>query len=166
MHPKNYQIFLKINHNLKIAIAIIDQRNNKNLILVILKKFNKKLYTKTIKNVIIISVVNNYHLLKKGGGYMYEFTNKEIRKQFKETDYGKKTNRWLYTTAVIALLIFIIGEIIAILYFTKVLKIDESCFYSCLSLILPVFFISSIIACYFDGKRDGAIEQFKRDLKK
>lgn len=97
---------------------------------------------------------------------MYEFTKKEIRKQFKETEYGKKTNRWLYTTAVIALLIFIIGEIVSILYFTKVLKIEENCFYSCLSLILPIFFISCITACYFDGKRDGAIEQYKRDLKK
>ena len=97
---------------------------------------------------------------------MYEFTKKEIRKQFKETEYGKKTNRWLYTTAVIALLIFIIGEIVSILYFTKVLKIEENCFYSCLSLILPIFFISCITAWYFDGKRDGAIEQYKRDLKK
>ena len=96
---------------------------------------------------------------------MYEFTKKEIRKQFRETEYGKKTNIWLYTTAIIALLVLIIGETLGILYFTKVLKIEESCFYSCLGIIIPVFFITSIIACYFDGKRDGAIEQFKRDLK-
>ena len=96
---------------------------------------------------------------------MYEFTKKEIRKQFKETEYGKKTNRWLYTTAVIALVILISGEALSILYVTNVLKIDESCFLTCLSIIIPAFFLSSIIACYFDGKRDGAIEQFKRDLK-
>lgn len=97
---------------------------------------------------------------------MYEFTKKEIRKQFKETEYGKKTNRWLYTSAILALLVFIVGEIISILYFTKTIKLDDECFYSCLEIILPIFFITSIIACYFDGKRDGAIEQFKRDLKK
>ena len=97
---------------------------------------------------------------------MYEFTKKEIRKQFRETEYGKKTNRWLYTTAIITLLVLIIGETIGILYFTKVLKIEESCFFNCLGIIMPVFFIACVTACYFDGKRDGAIEQFKRDLKK
>lgn len=97
---------------------------------------------------------------------MYEFTKKEIRNQFKETEYGKKTNRWLYTSAILALLVFIVGEIFSILYFTNTLKLEESCFFTCISIILPVFFITSIIACYFDGKRDGAIEQFKRDLKK
>lgn len=97
---------------------------------------------------------------------MYEFTKKEIRKQFKETEYGKKTNRWLYTSAIIALSIFIIGEIVSILYFTNVIKLDEKIFYGCLKIVLPIFFISCITACYFDGKRDGAIEQFKRDLKK
>ena len=97
---------------------------------------------------------------------MYEFTKKEIRKQFKETEYGKKTNRWLYITAVIALVILIFGEVLSILYITNILKIDENCFLTCISIIIPVFFLTAIIACYFDGKRDGAIEQFKRDLNK
>lgn len=97
---------------------------------------------------------------------MYEFTKKEIRKKFKETEYGKKTNRWLYTSAIIALVVFIIGETLGILYFTDVLKVEDNCFFNCLGIILPVFFITCIIACYFDGKRDGAIEQFKRDIKK
>ncbi len=97
---------------------------------------------------------------------MYEFTKKEIRRQFKETEYGKKTNRWLYITAVIALVVLIFGEALSILYVTNTIKLDENTFLTCLSIIIPAFFLSAITACYFDGKRDGAIEQFKRDLKK
>lgn len=97
---------------------------------------------------------------------MYEFTKKEIRTQFKETEYGKKTNKWLYTTTLAALVILIIGETIGILYFTKILNIDENIFNIFLGIIMPIFFITCVTACYFDGKRDGAIEQFKRDLKK
>lgn len=97
---------------------------------------------------------------------MYEFTKKEIRTKFKETEYGKKTNKWLYTTAIIALVILIIGETIGILYFTKILKINENIFNTFLGIIMPLFFIACVTACYFDGKRDGAIEQFKKELKK
>ncbi len=96
---------------------------------------------------------------------MYEFTKKEIRKQFKETEYGKKTNRWLYLTAIIALLVFTIGITFCTLYFLDTLNISDACFYECIGIISPIIFICSVIACYFDGKRDGAIEQFKRDLK-
>lgn len=91
---------------------------------------------------------------------MYEFTKKELRQKFKETEYGKKTNKWLNICICISVLIYILDVIVLINFINDENRIT----------IIPLLFLitclSSIISCYFDGKRDGAIEQFKRDIQK
>lgn len=84
---------------------------------------------------------------------MYEFTDKEIRKKFKETAYGKKTNKMLY----ISLPFGIAALVFYILITINVIKLDEAT----LRLAFAIIYVAVIIMCYFDGKRDGAIEQFK-----
>ena len=89
---------------------------------------------------------------------MYEFSDKEIRKNFKSTEYGKKTNIWLYLFLGIALF-FVVLEIL--LYFLS--QNEEFVLDQTLKIYLDgLTAISVVTACYFDGKRDGAIEQFKR----
>ena len=85
---------------------------------------------------------------------MYEFTDKETRKRFKETEYGKKTNKMFYA----ALPFGMIALVFYILIITNIIKIDEMT----LRMVIGLIYIAIIIMCYFDGKRDGAIEQFKR----
>ena len=97
---------------------------------------------------------------------MYEFTNKEIRKKFKETEYGKKTNSWLYTSISVTVFLLCLILIIGSLYYFNVLKIKEEVIIVICGFLSTLWFISLITTCYFDGKRDGAIEQYKRDLKK
>ena len=92
---------------------------------------------------------------------MYEFSSKEVRSKFKKTEYGKKTNRWLYISLPIAILL---GILVVVLFFlrennTIVMSTDLK------RLVHALFLISLVIACYFDGKRDGAIEQFKKGKK-
>ena len=93
---------------------------------------------------------------------MYEFSSEEVRRKFKETEYGRKTNKWLYISLSIALF-FIVLEIV--LYFLGKEGIVNLNIYleRCLYCLFSIFLLT---ACYFDGKRDGAIEQFKRSLKK
>ena len=74
--------------------------------------------------------------------------------KFKETEYGKKTNKMLYISAPFG----IIALIFYVLITTKVIELGDSM----LSFAFGLIFIAVIIMCYFDGKRDGAIEQFKR----
>jgi len=88
---------------------------------------------------------------------MYEFTDKEIRSKFKRTKYGKKTNKMLYTSLVITLILALPYALITILN----INIDENLI-SSLSYLLIV---ALCVVCYFDGKRDGAIEQFKKNNK-
>lgn len=89
---------------------------------------------------------------------MYEFSKKEVRKVFKETEYGKKVNTWLYISFAIALPFFILFIIsnFDLVSFSKDTK----------EMIDSAFLVFAVVACYFDGKRDGAIEQFKRNMKK
>ena len=42
---------------------------------------------------------------------MYELSNKEIRAEFKKTEYGKKTNKWLYLSVSIAI-VFVVLEVV------------------------------------------------------
>lgn len=91
---------------------------------------------------------------------MYEFTDKEIRKKFKTTAYGKKVSKFLY----ISLPFEIIACIVMILTYTGVISFKDSELNSLFSFLITwIFFLTAIIACYFDGKRDGAIEQYKID---
>lgn len=98
---------------------------------------------------------------------MYEFTKKEIRKQFKETEYGKKTNRWLYISLTVFLVVYIVIPFIfgfAAGVSGLSLEKTEKMFMEYADILDAATFISLAIVLYFDGKRDGAIEQFKRDL--
>ena len=96
---------------------------------------------------------------------MYEVSNKNIRLKFKKTEYGKKVNKMLYISIGVASCLFIIS---CVVYFItrvsdKVLTNQENAW---LNLLFGITLFFVIIACYFDGKRDGAIEQFKIDNKK
>lgn len=89
--------------------------------------------------------------------FTYEFSKKEVRSKFKETEYGKKVNTWLYISEAIALpffLLFILSNCGVI-----------SCSQNTSEMINYAFLLFAMVVCYFDGKRDGAIEQFKRSLK-
>lgn len=96
---------------------------------------------------------------------MYEFSNKEARNKFKKTEYGKKTNKMLYISLGISLVLFISSCVAFILVGcgNKVLSATEDML---LNILFIITSIAVIISCYFDGKRDGAIEQFKIDNKK
>lgn len=83
---------------------------------------------------------------------MYEFSKKEVRKKFVETEYGKKVNTWLYISGVIAVFFLVFSILSRIVSFSETI----------IEIIDIGFFISAVFVCYFDGKRDGAMEQFKR----
>lgn len=95
---------------------------------------------------------------------MYEFNKKEIRKKFKGTEYGKKTNGWLYISIIITVIFIIIYGVLCILSCGEniELKITSQIL---LDILKTLTLISVICMCYFDGKRDGAIEQFKKNIK-
>ena len=90
----------------------------------------------------------------------YEFTNKEIRAEFKATELGKKLNTLLYTS----LLFGIIGGFVLVFNLFANNPIGGEY----VEVITPLAFLAVIISCYFDGKRDGAIAQFQisRETKK
>jgi flagellar basal body-associated protein FliL len=96
---------------------------------------------------------------------MYEFSEKEVRIKFKKTEYGKKTNKMLYISLIIALVFFIASCIAFFLMGagSEILSTTEDMW---LNILFGLTAIAVIIACYFDGKRDGAIEQFKISIKK
>lgn len=95
---------------------------------------------------------------------MYEFTDKEIRKKFKKTQYGKKTNKLLYISLSIALVATVVCGLI--IGFKTGFNVDLKESSEILLIALKALtFVTIIIACYFDGKRDGAIEQFKKTTK-
>ena len=90
---------------------------------------------------------------------MFEFSDKKDREKFKKTAYGKKTNFWLLISALVALPFFVFEIIICF--------IDTSDINSrFLTLMSTLFVVTVAVACYFDGKRDGAIEQYKIENKK
>lgn len=95
---------------------------------------------------------------------MYEFSEKEIRSKFKKTEYGKKTNKMLYISIVISLVLFIVSCVLFVIIGAgkEILTTVEDAW---LNIIFGITAISVIISCYFDGKRDGAIEQFKKSKK-
>lgn len=93
---------------------------------------------------------------------MYELTDKKIRNKFKKTKYGKKTNEMLYKSLIFVFLMIVICLSIVLMFYIDL--IDNCLFMILVPIISCLFFISIITACYFDGKRDGAIEQYKRDL--
>ena len=86
----------------------------------------------------------------------YEFQNKEVRKNFKNTDLGKNLNKKLYTSLCIC-----ITSLILLILNYYVLHIDI------IMIFFPtIFAVSLILMCYYDGKRDGAITQFSMNKSK
>lgn len=97
---------------------------------------------------------------------MYEFCDKEIRKKFKKTEYGKKTNRWFYISlGILGTIIFLAVAFCVLLYF-ELISLSAQSLIMLTAVFSGLFSISIIISCYFDGKRDGAIEQFKSTQEK
>ena len=99
---------------------------------------------------------------------MYEFTDKEIRAKFKETEYGQKTNKYLKISLVIFVIVAILIPLIFGVFFgmqgyDSDKLMEEFNKISSFYLLLVEF--SLIFVLYFDGKRDGAIEQFKKNMK-
>lgn len=96
---------------------------------------------------------------------MYEFTKKEIREKFKNTEYGKKVNRMLNISLIIFVIIALIPVVVSFAMGFADYKIDDRTFDLCYNIYMFIFYIVVIDCIYFDGKRDGAIEQFKRSIK-
>ena len=96
---------------------------------------------------------------------MYEFSQKELRAKFRKTEYGRKTNKMLYISLGIAAVLFVVSCVVFFLVGAgnDILTTTEDMW---LNVLFGLTAIAVIIACYFDGKRDGAIEQFKRSKKK
>ena len=105
---------------------------------------------------------------------MYEFTDKEIRKEFHKTEYGKKVNLYIivgYILFFVTLLSSVLLTILTkqnffdVIYAMKVKTFDNLaqkitfiCYGACM--------ISIILLVYFDGKRDGAITEYKSKKNK
>lgn len=92
---------------------------------------------------------------------MYEFSKKQIRQEFKKTEYGKKVNSWLYISLTITAILLVVEFVLGFLDGADIYKASEVM----LDILNLIVFISLIVTCYFDGKRDGAIEQFKKSKK-
>lgn len=95
---------------------------------------------------------------------MYEFSDKEVRAKFKKTEYGKKTNKMLYISIAVAGVLFV-ASFVAFFIVGAGNETLSTTVDMWLNILFGITAISVIITCYFDGKRDGAIEQFKRGNK-
>ena len=94
----------------------------------------------------------------------YEFSTKETRKDFRSTDLGKQLNIQVYISNVIAAL----SVIITVFMYFNAASAHDNKFFATLEnntgvfVMMIISFLLIISACYFDGKRDGAITQFKK----
>lgn len=91
---------------------------------------------------------------------MYEFTDKKIREKFKKTVYGKKVNDMLLKSLITMTSIIVVGLLCFLFHIIELISTDI--FVPTIALLSFLLFMSIITVCYFDGKRDGAIEQYKR----
>lgn len=96
---------------------------------------------------------------------MYEFSNSEIKFKLKKTEYGKKVSKMLFVSVTISVVLFLISIIlfVCISKGDKNLSITKNIF---LNILFSITVMSMIVSCYFDGKRDGAIQQYKLGIKK
>ena len=91
---------------------------------------------------------------------MYEFTKKEIRNRFKRTKIGKTINKALLISFVLLMISsFALGVVEGYIEGSEetISKSLETTRIICL--LLTFIFYSMTI--YIDGRRDGAIDQFK-----
>ncbi len=98
---------------------------------------------------------------------MYEKVKKEEKEAFEKTLYGKKVNKHM----LIGLIVFVISLIISIVMSfvidegLTIETFDNNVITFNLNLVCYLFYIITMITAfalvYLDGKRDGAIMQFK-----
>ena len=104
---------------------------------------------------------------------MYEFTDKKVRQEFKKTKYGKTVSIYILISYIIFCVTLFISVLATILLKQNFFEILYSirnmskmnipqllCYLSYLFCLLSI-----TLLLYFDGKRDGAIEQYKRIKK-
>ena len=96
---------------------------------------------------------------------MFEKIDKETREKFKKTQYGKKITKMLIISTIVSFVLFFIS---CIVFFSvgagnRILTTTTDFL---LNILFGLTAISIVLTCYFDGKRDGALEQFKRIKKK
>lgn len=96
---------------------------------------------------------------------MYEFNSKETREKFKQTELGKKYNKYLLISGVVSICSFLLMLISEIIIGGKELSevSQVQCSFAVGTLFL--FVLSGMLTCYFDGKRDGAITEFAKTIK-
>ena len=96
---------------------------------------------------------------------MFEKIDRETREKFKKTEHGKKINKVLYISLILSAFL-LITCCIAFFSVGAGNKIISPSTDFWLNTLFVITSISIILTCYFDGKRDGALEQFKRVKKK
>ena len=89
---------------------------------------------------------------------MYGFTDKKTREKFKKTALGKKISKSFGTAIGICAIFLLLLMGLSLLNDYANGVIDEGV----LSLVKLITSVAIVFAVYFDGKRDGAIEQFKK----
>lgn len=91
---------------------------------------------------------------------MIKLTKKGIIDKFRETNYGKKIYKTLLILVIITIFLFVVSTV-----FYCVFSLESDFLTDVEGLILNILYcttmISIVITCYFAGKRDGAIEQYK-----
>lgn len=97
---------------------------------------------------------------------MYEFNKKEVRRAFKKTEYGKKVNKWLYMSLAFVVLTLLIPFMLGFLDGLNVYKMPKDTLEIFGKISDVSVYVSVILLFYFDGKRDGAIESYKKSIKK
>ena len=87
----------------------------------------------------------------------YEFTKKDIRKEFKNSQLGKNINLFFY--------IFLSVLIVSLICTIIVIIIKQLSGQELYDTALKINALPGMLAVYFDGKRDGAIIQFESQKK-
>ena len=93
---------------------------------------------------------------------MYELIDKKIKNKFNETKYGKKTNKMFLIASINFVIIILLFATLYYLNLKNAISINDDL----INIGKYILFIVAILVCYFDGKRDGAIEMFKNIKKK
>jgi len=97
---------------------------------------------------------------------LYEFNKKEVRSAFKKTEYGKKVNKWLYLSIGLFVLTILVPFFLGFLDGLNVYRMTEEALETFSRISDVTIFAAAALVFYFDGKRDGAIESYKKVMKK
>ena len=90
---------------------------------------------------------------------------KDAGEKFKKSEYGKKINKTLHISLIISAVLFTSSIVVFILVGagSELLTAREDML---LNILFVLTAITVIITCYFGGKRDGALGQYKESKKK